>query len=125
KAEQELVKDVYFFSPEGGRDASQSRVAAYGGTVPVAKDTVFTLMSSEFKEAENDPSEEPETPTAPGEQEVSDKLTEPIEDEDTAMQQKGRSPKTGDDNNILPLMAAATLSMIGVVGALLFRRKKA
>ncbi|MBR6798465.1 MAG: Cys-Gln thioester bond-forming surface protein [Firmicutes bacterium] len=125
KAEQELVKDVYFFSPEGGRDASQSRVAAYGGTVPVAKDTVFTLMPSEFKEAENDPSEEPETPTAPGEQEVSDKLTEPIEDEDTAMQQKGRSPKTGDDNNILPLMAAATLSMIGVVGALLFRRKKA
>ncbi len=37
----------------------------------------------------------------------------------------GNGTKTGDPSNMLPLMALATLSMIGVVGSLLFRRKKA
>ena len=33
--------------------------------------------------------------------------------------------KTGDPSNMLPLMALATLAMIGAVGSVLFRRKKA
>ncbi|MBQ4595668.1 MAG: hypothetical protein IJB14_01745, partial [Firmicutes bacterium] len=37
----------------------------------------------------------------------------------------GNGTKTGDPSNMLPLMALATLSMIGAVASLLFRRKKA
>lgn len=50
KADQDLVKDVYFFLPEGGRDASQSRVSAYEGRAPVAAVEVFSIASYEFGE---------------------------------------------------------------------------
>lgn len=53
-AEQVLAEDVYFFSPEGGRSASQSRVAVYSGTAPVAVSTEFGYSRATFDSAEKD-----------------------------------------------------------------------
>jgi len=62
RADQELAKDVYFFSPEGGRDASQSRVSAYEGKAPVAAVEVFSLTAEEPDEISSEVSDRsPET----------------------------------------------------------------
>lgn len=53
-AEQALKEDVYFFSPEGGRSASQSRVAVFSGVAPVAYAADFGLPRSEFDGADED-----------------------------------------------------------------------
>ncbi|MBR3787662.1 MAG: Cys-Gln thioester bond-forming surface protein [Firmicutes bacterium] len=53
-AEQMLKEDVYFFSPEGGRSASQSRVAVFSGVAPVAYAANFGLPRSEFDGADED-----------------------------------------------------------------------
>lgn len=50
-AKQSLEKDAYFFSPEGGRSMSQSRVGVYEGTVPVATVAAFSLAGVEFDKA--------------------------------------------------------------------------
>lgn len=54
KGEQKLNEDVYFFAPEGGRDASQSRVAVYQGIVPVAAITGLGTPRSGFNDAPKD-----------------------------------------------------------------------
>lgn len=54
QAQQELAEDVYFFSPEGGRSASQSRVAVFSGLAPVAAAVDFGMTRSNFEEADAD-----------------------------------------------------------------------
>lgn len=51
-AEQALKEDVYFFSPEGGRSASQSRVAVFGGVAPVAFVADFGFVRNDFRGAD-------------------------------------------------------------------------
>lgn len=128
KADQRLSKDVYFFSPEGGRDASQSRVSAYEGIAPVAKDVVFALTKDEFEEAEDDPEEPveiPETPSDPAEP------TDPTTPEgpegsrgDVAEISNDKSPETGDGFRTIELMLAMmilmALAMIRIVRTVLF-----
>ncbi|MBQ3520586.1 MAG: thioester domain-containing protein [Firmicutes bacterium] len=115
KADQRLSKDVYFFSPEGGRDASQSRVSAYEGIAPVAKDAVFALTKDEFEEAEDDP-EEPTDPTTPEDPEGSRG--------DVAEISNDKSPETGDGFRtielILAMMMLMALAMIRIVRTVLF-----
>ena len=109
KADQRLSKDVYFFSPEGGRDASQSRVAAYEGIAPVAKDAVFGLTKEEFETAEEDPttSKDPEGGRGDGAGISNDK-----------------SPETGDGFRTIELMMAMmmlmSIAIIGTVRTVLF-----
>ena len=51
---QTLSEDAYFFSPEGGREASQSRVAVCSGLAPVMSIQSYALLKSDFDEAEDD-----------------------------------------------------------------------
>lgn len=118
---QRLAKDVYFFSPEGGRDASQSRVAAYEGTAPVAKDAVFALTKEEFEEADEDPDkDDPETPTDPADPK------EPAGGMgDGELLDPDESPETGDDNGRSILLWAIIAAMSGAAAISVSRRKKA
>ena len=120
-ADQMLAKDVYFFSPEGGRDASQSRVSAYEGLAPVAKEAIFALTKEEFEEGEKAP-EEPEDPVIPEEPEDPDDPNEPNEPNDPT--EPGRqgdgaeeAPETGDgiDLMLLFVVMMMTLGLAGVV----------
>jgi len=87
-AEQDLAKDVYFFSPEGGRNASQSRVAAYEGTAPVAAVEVFSLTAYDPGEAK-----EPE-----------ESVKESGDPFETINEEQDDSPKTGDGVHVLMLI---------------------
>ncbi|MDO5413985.1 MAG: thioester domain-containing protein [Bacillota bacterium] len=118
---QRLAKDVYFFSPEGGRDASQSRVAAYEGTAPVAKDAVFALTKEEFEEADEDPDkDDSETPTDPADPK------EPAGGMgDGELLDPDESPETGDDNGRSVLLWAIIAAMSGATAISVSRRKKA
>lgn len=136
EAAQRLSKDVYFFAPEGGRDASQSRVSAYEGTAPVAKDAVFALTKEDFEEAEKDPEEpvvpeDPEEPVDPSEpKEPENGSSVDFENPDKPLASAGGvgdglddEPKTGDDFKMLPVMTLMMLAMIGIVSALPGRRR--
>lgn len=128
KADQRLSKDVYFFSPEGGRDASQSRVSAYEGIAPVAKDAVFALMKDEFEEAEDDPEEPVEIPETPSDPAEPTDPTTPEDPEDSrgdvAEISNDKSPETGDGFRTIELMLAMmmlmALAMIRFVRTVLF-----
>lgn len=120
-ADQMLEKDVYFFSPEGGRDASQSRVAAYEGRAPIAKNAVFALTQEDFDEGEKAPND-PEDPIVPSEPEdpiVPSNPTEPggIGDDSE------RTPQTGDDFNVMGAMIIAIIALTSIC-MVLFRRRK-
>lgn len=113
-AVQDLVKDVYFFAPEGGRDASQSRVAVYSGTAPVSNDVVFDLTVNDFEEGEEYP-KDPVEPTDP---------TDPAAPEGSAENPGAESdgtPATGDDFGVIPVVVLA-VSLGGIV-AILLRKK--
>ena len=118
---QRLAKDVYFFSPEGGRDASQSGVAAYEGIAPVAKDAVFALTKEEFEEADEDPDkDDPETPTDPADPK------EPAGGMgDGELLDPDESPETGDDNGRSVLLWAIIAAMSGAAAISVSRRKEA
>lgn len=125
-----LSKDVYFFAPEGGRDASQSRVAAYGGTAPVSNFAVFNLTRSEFEEAEKDPDEVPEEPTEepdepvmPSEPEDPKESTESDVSEDQEELMVSTEPKTGDGFRMLPMFLAVVALLTGLA-VTFFRKKK-
>lgn len=128
KADQRLSKDVYFFSPEGGRDASQSRVSAYEGIAPVAKDAVFALTKDEFEEAEEDPEEPSEIPETPSDPAEPTDPTTPEDPEssrgDIAGTSNDKSPETGDGFRTMELMMAMmvlmALAMIRIVRTVLF-----
>ncbi len=145
EAVQTLSKDVYFFAPEGGRDASQSRVAVYSGTVPVANTAVFTLTKSDFEEAENDPDEEVKEPIEKSEEPLAPEKTVPSKEAieyvytdvtknptelnetyDSANSEVlavSTEPQTGDDSNVQPFMLLVLAALTGAA-AMLFRRKK-
>ena len=97
EAEQTLSKDVYFFAPEGGRDASQSRVSVYEGKAPVAAEEVFVLNGTDFEGAEKDP-------------------------EDTGEVPGDASPKTGDGFNMFPFVSAVIAALMVGVAVVLKRR---
>lgn len=128
KADQRLSKDVYFFSPEGGRDASQSRVSAYEGIAPVAKDAVFALTKDEFEEAVDDPEEPVEIPETPSDSAEPTDPTTPEDPEssrgDVAGISNDKSPETGDGFRTIELMMAMmilmALTMIRIVRKVLF-----
>ncbi len=147
RASQTLSKDVYFFAPKGGRDASQSRVAVYSGTAPVAKAVVFTLLKSEFENAEKDPDEEAGEPIEKPEESLypeeivpskvpsgaieyvyTDGTKNPNESNEaydplsTEMLAVSTEPQTGDDFNILPFILVALAALTGAA-AVLFKRK--
>lgn len=115
EASQKLSKDVYFFAPEGGRDASQSRVSAYEGVAPIAKDAVFALTKEEFEGAEEDPEDPGEDPTEPN---IPVDPTEPGGLGDGEMTE----PDTGDGFDALPFSLIGLLALIGISAAA-FRRK--
>ncbi len=118
-ADQMLAKDVYFFSPEGGRDASQSRVAAYEGKAPVAKSAVFALTKEEFEEGEPAP-EEPEDPVVPEDPEDPADPTEPGGLGDGAEE----VPETGDESGLEGITMAMIMAGIMAAGTIFIRRKK-
>ena len=138
EAEQVLSKDAYFFSPEGGRDASQSRVAVYEGKTPVAKSEVFTLTKTEFEEAEEYPNrpEDPYDPTVPSEPDepteqpeaeeiiTPENPTEAGTLEEMNVQTSGSSiesmhePETGDGFDAILIMMLMMLALAGIIASI-------
>ena len=124
KADQRLSKDVYFFSPEGGRDASQSRVSAYEGIAPVAKEAVFAMMKEEFEEAEEDPEEptdDPTTPTGPTTPTNPQDPEDPTEPAGLGDGEMGE-PDTGDNGGILNIVWAMIMSALMAAGVVWTRK---
>lgn len=127
RADQMLSKDVYFFSPEGGRDASQSRVSAYEGVGPIAKDAVFNLTKTEFEEGDKAP-EEPEEPIVPSDPGDPEEPSEP-EDPTTPEEPEGgqvegiiEEPDTGDSREILYFVCAMVIAVLMAGGTIFTRR---
>ena len=102
RAEQDLAKDVYFFSPEGGRSTSQSRVAAYEGTVPVAAVEVFSLTAYDPGEVE-----EPE-----------ESVKESGDTFETINEVQDDSPKTGDGIHVLMLVLLMITALVAAAAML-------
>lgn len=131
EAEQVLSKDVYFFAPEGGRDASQSRVAVYEGKAPVAKEAVVALSRTDFEEAEKDPEAPSETPEDPSEKpevpsEESPKTDNSGEASNVAEEPGGKgdgTPETGDDFDLLPFICVLIAAIAVSVSVLLKRNR--
>jgi len=145
EAEQVLSKDAYFFSPEGGRDASQSRVAVYEGKTPVAKSEVFALTKTEFEEAREDPNrpEDPYDPTVPSEPDepteqpeaeeiiTPENPTEAETLEEMNVQTSGSSiecisePETGDGFDAILIMTLMMLALAGIIASIRLSGKHA
>jgi len=128
KANQRLSKDVYFFSPEGGRDASQSRVSAYEGIAPVAKEAVFAMMKEEFEEAEEDPEEpiipnDPEDPEVPRDPEEPSDTTDPVEPGGLGDSEEN-VPETGERSDVASFALAMIIAGIIAATNVFMRRRE-